>query len=155
MILGTSKIFVSTKDFNYDYFTASDINRLINKEKELIYALSYHNGFKKFNYDELDLKEIKIANKKIYKLRFSNTVGRLYEVYMSNSEEIFTINKGYINVMEMAITDVYYDQDGNYCKLLAKPVEVKLDGSEVFYNVNVIHHKSFFLDGMLVRNIDN
>jgi len=148
-----SKIFISTEKFEYDFFNLNQIKDMQDRDEQ-VYALAYHNGFKKFNYDKLLIKETSL-NKKIYSLKFSNPVGRIYNVYLSNEEEIFTINKGYINVTDANVTDVYYDHEGNYCKLLKKSVTDNLSENEVYYNINVVHHKSFFLNGILVRNIDN
>ena len=138
-------VFLST-DSRIGNIKAKKVPELINKRS--VYALSYHNGFKHFDYTLIDSCTTQ-NNTNWWKLTFENPFGVRYELIISEYQRVYSAFRGYLNVQKLQPTDVFIDSTNAFCKLTSKtPLRKNIEGMAL----SISYNHSFFYNNILIKD---
>jgi len=148
MFSSSSKVFVSTK--NYEYTNIS-IHQLIEnlEKKESLFALSLHTGYKKYNFVSIDKCDIIPYEGTVVELEFVNTKGNKFSLTVTPDSEFLTV-RGYISTYKINEMDVFWDSENLPCRLINKTFienqNIKMTKVTTSYNNNL------FCNDILIRS---
>lgn len=148
-------LFVSMEKFKVgNHLIDPDLVKLIaenpDKQKKLqMFALSFHNGFKTFDYSPIDAIEICNVPTRAIRLGFESQDGLRREIICDLDQRVYTKEKGFIDSNRVSCTDICIDSRGMYCKLVEREnlgiVNVAM------CRINVLYNHSMFINDILVK----
>lgn len=144
-----SKLFVSDASHSNSYVTFEEALKNFEKNQEF-YTLSFHSGFRKFDYSKiLEIKEID-PSCMMLKMVFKNVLNTMFELVIPEDGRIYSTTKGWVYASKFStITDVALDIEGRLCKLVDKK-HLGI-GTDKTYDISVAFNKSLVVDGILVK----
>jgi len=146
-----STVFVSTPEFLIGNAPIMEVQEKINN-KVPHYALSFHSGFRQYDYAQIDRIETSSseATIRMIKLEVQNPKGVVNELICAPNVKIYTRNNSWIPAEEIDVMDILVDSEDYYCKLLSKNVLRRFKISNVV-KMYVLFNKSAFINNILVR----
>ena len=142
-----SKIFISCESITRNA-SIDEIDKLIKKRKNP-YVLSFHNGFKNFDYTQIEEIKILPSPRDIYSLTFVNPLGVEYEILIDGSHRIYTDIRGYVPAFKVNDRDIFIDVCNNKCKLINSE-KVRVD--EEFIAIESKYNRSLCCNNVLMRD---
>lgn len=82
-------------------------------------------------------------------VEFENPAGIKYT--LAGNGEVFTMNRGYVNIRKLSSADVVVDQEGHLCKVSKKPYEIIAPTAVHTYFIKTFNDNGYFANGILVR----
>lgn len=145
-----SNVFISRNDFFIGDQPISEISEEIGKG-ETYYVLSYHNGFKQYDYTEIEELNMREKTTNMVELEMENNQGERYKLTVENNQKIYTQCRGYVDAERISFLDVFTDCKDLKCKLVNKK-HLGLVLAPVF-EMKVKYNKSAFINGILCKTL--
>lgn len=146
-----STIFVSTPEFLIGNVPMMEVQEKINK-KVPHYALSFHSGFRQYDYAQIDRIETSSseATIRMIRLEVQNPKGVVNELICAPNVKVYTRNNSWVPAEEIDVIDILVDGEDYNCKMLTKTNlrRFKLLNVAKAY---VLFNKSAFINNILVR----
>jgi len=142
-----SKVFISCEAVTRNA-TIEEIGVLIKKRKNP-YVLSFHNGFKNFDYTQIESMNIKDAPKDALKLTFINPSEVIYTIEVDRYQRIYTDVRGYVPAYKVNDRDIFIDNRNHRCKLINTEVVTPTDK---FISLSSKYNRSLCCNEILIKD---
>jgi len=113
--------------------------------------LSLHTGFRQYDYAPIESFSVEPGNFETFTLNFESRIGKEYRLTLTSNQQVFTVNKGFVNVATLSKNDIYIDVENNMCKLISSTKNPIFPDNIDFYQMSVKYNSNFFYNGILVR----
>jgi hypothetical protein len=142
-----SKIFISCESITRNA-TVSETKQLF-KKKKTPYVLSFHNGFKNFDYTQIENIEIQPVPSIAYRISVITPSDRIYTLDVDKYQRIYTEVRGYIPVYKINERDIIIDIAYNKCKLINME---KITPTEEYVSLSSKYNKSLCCNNILIKD---
>lgn len=126
----------------------------LSSEKRKNYALSYHSGFKSFDYSQIDfIQQANVKqNTEIYVFHFVDSYDRKYEIMLDKDQRIYTSARGFLPAERITMLDIFLTYEGRHAKLVKKVKDIKPETVSMV-DIGVMYNQSVFVNGILCKTM--
>lgn len=147
MFAADSVVFVSRENFEVGNHPVSGIGT--GEGNRPPYALSYHSGFRTFDYSPIEEVRNCRQTSRALRIAFESPAGKRWTAVVDADHRIFTRNRGFVEAGRTAVMDVFIDCEGSLCKIVEKE---NLGISERdMSELSVSFNHSAFINGILMK----
>ena len=146
MFTRNSKIFVSSCGYATE-FTPDEIrNKFLKKEKNVFVLSLFDNAY---DYSFLTaITEYKDV-RSIMHMSIASPTGKIYDIFGTSDQKIYTLKRGYQEMVNVNLLDVLLDVEDRLCKLVRKELLEYSDPVQVCNMSMSGTACNFFMDGIL------
>ena len=117
-------------------------------------VLSYHTGFKKFDYtpieDITEISSVKEFDGDIFMVKVVNPLNIERSIACTEDTLFYTRNRSFIPVEKLSKALLCVDEEDRTCKIVSIQV-VTPPGDAKIFQVNARYNNNFFCNGILIR----
>jgi hypothetical protein len=112
-------------------------------------VMCMHTGIKQVDYTPIDSFNLKNYKGVGYAITIENTLEKQTEIVGTEQLQVYSANKGFIPIKDIAISDIIVDDEGRWCKLVKK-TETMID--DVVFALESRYNNNFYYNGILVKS---